>query len=328
MEANDVFDEFIAGFQNDKISNMLRVHDAEGKVADHFEVGDVVPLRHAISLLKRVRQVRVEKGFQNSLTAPVGASSKRLPALFIIENAKVVHEFRHITYATRPDYLAVLIDPGNEGAASDACRATDATAIQRVYAKLSTDKYKKPYTENFNPKPLFVLSESQKTGCLPAPSTANQNKMASSTESLNSEHEDEREIVLTKFLADPVCRKYFKLQASKEHSAEHILFWEEIQLKYKAISIQDDSDIEKRRELATIIIENYFNEDSVLAINTSDDLKSQVRERLKKEGPEFNLFDAVLADVETNTLRDTYLRFLRTDYYKQMKFSYKRATIL
>jgi hypothetical protein len=119
METPDFFTNFLKEFDNQVIMNLLRVHDENNFASTVFGIHENYRKRDFAKVIARHVSLRLSAGLTNSLITAEGVSRKRMPALFIIENETIVHEFRHLHFGEKPDYLRVLIDPELEGKGSD-----------------------------------------------------------------------------------------------------------------------------------------------------------------------------------------------------------------
>jgi hypothetical protein len=115
------------------------------------------------------------------------------------------------------------------------------------------------------------------------------------------------------------------LYSIKEHSCENILFYETVQYYKK-------SGLKVRIAIAEEIIKTFFDESSNVTINTTNSLKSKVQKQFKddllvKGECEETLFDEIVKDLVSTTLRDVYMRFERSILYKQMMDSLSQTSV-
>nr|CAG4709673.1 unnamed protein product [Naegleria fowleri] len=118
-------------------------------------------------------------------------------------------------------------------------------------------------------------------------------------------------LTLEKVLLNDDYRKVFKLFAAKLYAVESLLFWEQ------ATRYQNTSNEKTREKAARVIIDTYLDPNSPLEINTSSTMKHLVLNRYEKEGCVIHLFDELIRNMESDSIMDTYLRFLESDLCKE-----------
>jgi len=116
--------------------------------------------------------------------------------------------------------------------------------------------------------------------------------------------EDETKPQLIKVLNDEKAYSAFKNFLQKEFSVENILFWSAVE-KYKAIDL-----LEKRKETADFIFENFLMADAQYEINLSHCTKEETVESMK-EASRSN-FDEAQNEIFFLMKSDAFKRFLST----------------
>jgi hypothetical protein len=312
METSAYFDQYLLRFENPIIRNIMHIHDDDNRLATAFDILDGYRKKDIPKMLIKRWKLRIKKQWTNSLHPPEGVSARRMPALFILENKTIVHEFRHMSYATRPDYLRFLIDPEREGAGSD-IRPTTAEDLRKSGAFVVTIP-KSPLTS----KPMssintmkrrslhdrrdssFIAHQRLSCHCAPIIFPKAEEKIEYATE-------------LEAILYDKAKRRYFHLFASTEHSVENVLFWEEANVKYTQAKSGTD-----RLQIALSIIDTFFDANALLGINVSEMTKNDIQQRLQQEGPTIDLFKKMVREIEGFVLLDTYNRFKDSLLCKEM----------
>jgi hypothetical protein len=298
MESAEFFTKYLQGHSNPVIHNYLRVCDKDNTFAEAFNV--INEFSMAPQNFTRSLGLMLTRGIiPLSISGRDGANISRKPAMFIIENGKVVHEFRHADAHTRPDYMAVLIDPRGQGNASSPSSAVENVALLQesgVYiptlrqSKVSTPRT--PRTPKMEKKPSFKsLVDERPEPPSSARLTAEQKVVAA--------------------LRDTKQIRFIKLFASRHLIVQNVLFWEQVELKYKKCSEK------KRPAMANDILNNFFDQESIFGIQIPNGLLSQVKETLEKEGATETLFDPVIEDMQRKVLKDIYFKFLESDLYTQ-----------
>jgi hypothetical protein len=217
--------------------------------------------------------------------------------------------FQHFTYKSRPDYLRVLIDPNEEGQISDVRANIAAISSIRDKECLHNSKIALCVAKFKLAKQLPEKKKEtkpSKTSC-GGGGFSFRKSIGGTTHLVDYRH-------ISSVMNDSRCRRYMKLYAARNFSSENVLFWEEVELKYKATSKRDE-----RHKIALGIINSFLDQDNVLGINTTNDLKHEVVRRFSYEGPELDLFDNIVSDIETEVLTDIYLRFNQTELFQEMK---------
>jgi hypothetical protein len=230
--------------------------------------------------------------------------------LFVIENDKIVHEYRNDTF---PDYMRLVIDPEKEGERSD--QIVDSRLCNREEMRRKSIFMCKPDRKvNIHVPP--EEEESAACTCFGTPSKREEPRPPSIKE--NSEVVDVNIETVNHILRHSTKRRYLMLFCARELSVENILFWEEVNLKYKELKSP-----EERRKLAEKMIDNYFDPNSIYGININNKLRNSVIKRL--EGPpDIDIFDRVVKDLEIGVLTDTYTRFKSSELYAEMKKKCKK----
>ncbi|KAL0483573.1 regulator of G-protein signaling [Acrasis kona] len=278
-------------FTDPIIPNLLRVHDKDDYLANTFEVISELNKRKLPGVLMRAAYLYATKGYKikqlNELFAPTaeGITRTRVPALFILENERIVYQFRHSAFSTRPDYLDLMIDPERKGVASEPTAAE--------FGALKSDN-------------IYV---GKRAAAEPKPRVANSGCMSPNSREKEVANKDEC-AAISEFLSDSRNRRYFKLYSAKEYSSEHVLFWESVNITYRKNPTAKN---------AQNIIDSYFDPQSPLGINTTEALKKRVRSRFEEEGPQKDLFDEILSDVESCVLSDTMSRFETSPLYAKLQ---------
>jgi hypothetical protein len=100
MEEPSVFQEYLREYKNPIIYSFQSVHDKHNIFADAF--GVVNELSLSPSVLKRsVALMLAKSSLRKDFLPKEGATMSRKPALFILENGQIAHEFRHPQWTTR-----------------------------------------------------------------------------------------------------------------------------------------------------------------------------------------------------------------------------------
>ncbi|KAL0479014.1 hypothetical protein AKO1_007887 [Acrasis kona] len=305
LESKKYFSEWLQKFagDNDVIKNMLSVHDEKKHVSNAFKVkSGFPPLKHFPSAVARSSKNISD---QDNLFGPEGVDFKTFPALFIIEKSKIVREFRHKVHSERADYLRILIDPDNAESPLDFELATkDNLECDGLYCAMPS----KDADDALSPTPT-----TPKTPVLTV--TDNKKKRLScvmSPKDIEPEF-DSANLTLEKVLLDKRMSKFFHLFVSREFAQENVMFWQEVNVKYKKTE-----DENKRRIIGDKIIKSFLNQDSILEINVSNTIKKEVVEVFMREGPLFEIFDEAVMDIQSQVLTHLFTRYCQSKLFKEM----------
>ncbi|KAL0478026.1 hypothetical protein AKO1_005337 [Acrasis kona] len=310
---------------NPIITNMIRVYDHNDFVRDALEVSGRFPnVIHHPKMFYRAFQLIFVKGYDNSFTGKgEGTGIGRKPAIFFIEKDKVVLEYRHLTYAVRPDYLRILVDPERRGIASDASSTvdTDRSFEPEIYCETLEKKEVEKPLQSTSQNKLNDVQPSAGPMCLCVPNTRavgacglnfKKPKLPKECEIFDSDDD------LIRVLNNEVCQRYFQLFASKEHSSENVMFYEAVQTKYNRKFTENS-----KRKGAQEIIVTFFDEKSLLGINASKASKDLIIARLKDEGTPEDLFTDIIKEFKNGVLLDMYTRFQNSKLFEEMTIKYK-----
>jgi hypothetical protein len=311
QESNAHFDKFLEQFDNPIIKNMLHLQDKDNAVGNVFGITDFSHRNRDIPImLYRVISLKLLKNWDNSLFPEDGASATRMPALFILEKGKIVHQFRHLHYADRPDYLRVLIDPDFNGTVSDIEATTvDSLSKDGIFTQIPKVMARSTAASERTEK---SISNQRRDSSLVAHEKMNKKCIFRSMKS-NIDPTLDNFSEMEQVLKHPVSRRYFHLFASKEFSAENVLFWQEAN-RYSRLT-----DKNMKREKAESIIDAFFDTNALLGINISNVSKKNVLTRLNEEGPVDDLFEEIVQDLQAGVLWDTYNRFKDSELFKDMR---------
>ncbi|EFC40784.1 predicted protein [Naegleria gruberi] len=140
---------------------------------------------------------------------------------------------------------------------------------------------------------------------------------------------DPKTIDVNMILQTDHFRKYFKIMSSKEYNSENIIFWEDINLKYKPLTSKFNN-FSKAKIVAESIGKYFlFDESSIMYVNTRDKLRQDVKFKISeifsdKVEEDFFLsqapllFDEVLNEMTASVLQDMFIRFSVSDLFSEM----------
>lgn len=121
-----------------------------------------------------------------------------------------------------------------------------------------------------------------------------------------------KSIKLDVLVHDKKMRKHLLAFAANEHSAESILFLEEV-IKYQQIK-----STVARTKRATEIIHTFLIPDGFMPVNINSSHVLAIQSQLEQEGPIMELFQRAADDILVSTVSDVFWRFKSSKSYKKM----------
>ncbi|KAL0486003.1 hypothetical protein AKO1_012239 [Acrasis kona] len=313
MESPKYFAKFLKDFagENQIIGNMVSAHDEYNYISKAFSVIDEAsPVKHLPTMVYRALTSKYLG--QTSPFAPEGLSNHRIPAVFVIENGKVINEFRYAHQGDRADFLRVLINPNGVD------KSTGITLVKR--SELVCDNL---FCDIPPPRSAFVpgtpeMRNKKSLVCTPT-KTERSNDQADALERILKE---ERVECLQDLLDSPFKLRFFHLFAAQQFCAENVIFWsvlkplflEQVNLKYRV----NNSEAE-RRKIGKNICDVFFDPESLLEINVKERSKNYIRQHLEQNAADVELFDMITKELEDQVLAHLFCSFVESDLYLEMK---------
>ncbi|KAL0487611.1 RGS13 [Acrasis kona] len=306
MEPPEVFSNFLndLGDGNPITNNLITVHDKEDHISSALKVKNLTQREFMTVCFNRMKSIWCQKvmlKYGNKFSSDHGASTTRLSCMFVIDDGKVVYEYREKRGDEKPDYLRSIIDPDGLGHVSEwHTPKRDDFVCNGVYCDL----------------PQLPVEETKQASS-PFLSCVGRDFKAV-VDNKNEEQPADEEFAET--LRDKLKSRYFLLFASKEHSSECVLFWQDANIKYNSLL-----NPEERLKVADIIFDSYFNSSSLNEVNVTDKSKKTVKKRIEEEGPVLNLFKEPVNEVNL-MLMGMYLRFKSDGLYMDLLKSINKST--
>ena len=256
-----------------------------------------------------------------------------LSAVFVIENQKVISEYRKEHKYQRFDLARILIDTTNGNGIQIHTSIFQCDVPKKNQKKKIEEKKLRKLKSNsleMSPKSSFVIAKSKTTptkntffSSFITKSSSVGGKSNFMSQSLITKKISviDKSINLNETLKDPNFLKFFKLFSASEFSSENVIFYEEVQ-KYKIIT-----DPNERVSRADQILKIFFTSDSIYEINTSRSFLITLKEEME-ENCSCELFDEILKDVMNTNLSDTFQRFRFSDLYIEMQQKQKKKSYL
>ncbi|KAL0488886.1 regulator of G-protein signaling [Acrasis kona] len=300
MESPAYFERFLKKFAdgNQTMENLTSAYDEDNRISKEFKIksGWSTQIKYIVEILTRA----ATNQFVNNPVKPPGTDDTRIPALFIIEDNKIINEFRHDHVAVRADYLRVLINPESDNFSLLPVPHRDEIPRTSTSTKLLPLQEEQKDVQGKPNNTLKRLSRSLSFRFKSLPAAIPEPKI-------------DQVIDLDDILDHPKRIRYLHLFASREFAPETVIFYEHVNGKYKKIVAELE-----RRGVAEEIIDLYFNPDSIYEVNTKEKEKNEVRSVLIERGAIIELFDRVLKEMEGQVLIDLYKRFAESDLYLEM----------
>jgi len=89
-------------------------------------------------------------------------------------------------------------------------------------------------------------------------------------------------------------------------------------MSYKRLA----GDEHERRNAAQLIIDTYLGEQAIMQVNVSNRLVQDVNDIVLTRQVSVELFDAIILELESKLLADSYTRFRHTDRFKMLKLKH------
>eukprot|EP01080_Neovahlkampfia_damariscottae_P002736 gene2736-4145_t len=270
----------------------------------HFEIFSETYnfLMRGLSEISRISKL----GYTNEMEYYVPGTEQILAAVFVVENQKIISEYRKEHKFQRFDIARILIDTDGNGI------EVHTSIFECDIPKKKLSK-KSSFTNGIISLTESIMSPKKETSNVVSPTPPAQKEQSSifSFFSKKSDVVKEEFLKLSEVLNDKNNLKYFKLFATSEYSVENVLFYEEIQ-NYK--KLKED----KRNDRAAKLMDFFFQEDSIYEINISKKFITEIEENISKGNCSVDLFDKALIDVVNSNLSDTYQRFKFSEVYQEM----------
>ena len=106
--------------------------------------------------------------------------------------------------------------------------------------------------------------------------------------------------------------QFFKLYLASEYSLENALFLESVDDYIEELNQQ------KRKEICKIIIDEFFEENSLKEINISNNVKNRIRKEFENERFSDNLFEKIVLELKNGIMQDSFSRFILSPYFEDM----------
>ncbi|KAL0480728.1 RGS1 [Acrasis kona] len=306
IETPTVFANFMKEFSNGDpiLLNLISAYDEDFVLSKQFQIVSMSDLpvlgnlKNTFKMFKRGYEASKNGFHQNMLTSLSGPDPLRIPSLFIIENGKIVNECRQNFIGEKTDYIQVMIDPENFGEEIIPIGPiTKEMFCDGVYCEMRPKaKQEEPKVEEVQIK----NKSEQKYSCIPSPTAG-------------LPEEEEAPIELKDVLNNKRRLRFFHVFAAKQHAAENVVFWQEVNGRFKK-----KEDDEERLRVAKNICEVFFDPESLMEINIKESSKNSVKSRLSEEGPVFDLFDGIIKEIEDHILIHLFALFTETIEFKDM----------
>ncbi|KAL0482956.1 regulator of G-protein signaling [Acrasis kona] len=285
MESPGYFAKFLKDFAagNKTMEGLTTVHDKDNYLSMVFDIksGMMHQLKHTTTILHKISTSKYLTRRPSE-----GAELMRIPASFLIDNGKVVKEFRQSHIAEKCDHIDMLKIPEDYGVIT--------TYEPITYDVLYNDVY-----------------------CTRASSLkARQSKRQFSLTSyihVEPQPEPVQEVTMRSVLSNPKQVRFFHLYSTKQHSEENITFWKEVNYRYKKQTSEED-----RMKVAKNIIEVFVDDDAIMCINVSGSMKQDLLNTLRNHGASIDLFDTIIFDLEVQILIHLFETFTDSVLYKDM----------
>ena len=344
-EDYETYDTFINSSPQTKIFSDI-LHMERKQFGKRFHLKGSTIIEEAISVLRKgyAEAYRLMKmGYKNELTyLPKGELGIILAAVFVVEEQKIISEYRKEHKFQRFDLARILIDTDGNGieihtsifecdipkkkkpTLSDQLENGEAF-IRRTFSLssiekneiISNDKIEIKNEKKTIPVRSYSARIEKRTSFINVSFGSNLTK-SNSFLSRKPTKVVEKQIELMDVLEKKSFLKFFKLFATKEYSVENVVFYEEVQT-YKKIT-----DEKKKKIRIDQMMSTFFDSDSMHEINTSKKLITSLKEEIEKNNFSDDFFDSILTDVIQTNLSDTFQRFKNSELFKEMKDQKKR----
>eukprot|EP01080_Neovahlkampfia_damariscottae_P006874 gene6874-11036_t len=106
--------------------------------------------------------------------------------------------------------------------------------------------------------------------------------------------------------------QFFKLYLASEYSLENALFLESVD------EYVEETNEFKRKEICKIIIDEFFEENSLKEINISNSVKNKIRKEYEIENFNDSLFEKIVLELKNGIMQDSFSRFILSPYFEDM----------
>lgn len=233
---------------------------------------------------------------------------KQLATAFVIDQNKIISEYRSDAPDERFDWTKIIIDPENFGISVGETSSLDCTYTpikKKKKSILRSLKIKSLDSEKLIEKNKEFIEKEKPLG----------RKRYSLFTFSKRKVEQNEEITLNLMLKVDYYRKYFKIHLANEFAVENLLFYEEVQ-NYKLLNEED------RKERCIKIIDVFLTKDSNHEINTLHKFIAEVKK--KKDSGDIDLFKKIEDEIIQNCFVDAFIRMQSTDIWVQMTSKKKK----
>ena len=224
-----------------------------------------------------------------------------MAAVFVVQDRKIISEYRKQYKYQRFDIARILID-------------TNGNSIE-----IHTSIFECEIRKKIKNKTKLKKTESLKKITCDKKLVEKIERPRRKSFTIFEKKTKSKELGINDILQNPTRLKFFKLFAAKECSVENIIFFEEVQ-NFKLL------DDKKREERVIQMMEIFFESDSIHEINVSRIFLIALKERLEKKDFGDDFFDFVLSEVIQTNLLDTFRRFKISVLFQEMKQNEKRSS--
>jgi hypothetical protein len=289
-ESNEKYGEFIQTNERTKKYEIFKHLDRNDFVED-FKLEKENPFVQMLSYAKSgLSELRRLSGLGVKSIDTLAKPERPLAACFVIQDSKVVSEYRKEHKYQRFDVARIVLD-------------TDGFGIEIHTSVFQCEIPKKEKLIKPQNTSVLIRKDSiSKSGTF--------SRIGSFLKSPRNQKE-KAQPDLKEVLMNPSYLSYFKLFATQEFNVENIIFFEEVTL------FRLCSD-EKLKGRAIQIKESFLCSDSAYEINTSQKLIKVVESKIENEEFDVEMFDKILSDLEFAVFTDMFSRFSLSEMYEQM----------
>eukprot|EP01080_Neovahlkampfia_damariscottae_P002738 gene2738-4147_t len=275
-----------------------------------------------------------------------------LAACFVVENKKIISEYRKEHKYQRFDVAKIVVDSDGIGIEVQNIFDCDYPKTPRKTKSIETIEKKPRRSSSLRPtstspflKRVFSAKSVSNSPNGKTKRNSNRSDFFSFSSKSNSDSDDDTikeffsnsfhararrfsqmseeapPVDLAKVLTDPTSMKFFKLFATQEHSVENLIFYEEVQ-KYRVLND------EKRASRAEQIMKIFFASDSIYEISASRKHLIELQKKRENGDSSCDLFDPVLREVVNMNLSDTFQRYKLSELFVEMQQNKKKSYFL